>query len=327
MNGRSPHSGEVLHCLRRGNEIDQTGWSEVQITQVAHRLAEVQDSEVLNFSRRTLWGRVPLVSARFTKVLAQPLEFWTRKWGLVMLAFVGLVGPALLTFAVSNATSETHYWFPAFLLFFTGAVIHELGHAAALSGQGYPAGGIGAGVLFVIPVLHNDVSAVSMLSLGGKLRVDLAGVIVQAAYGSFLVLGALLWSSAAPSFLLAAKMTWLAVGWSLIPFIRADGYWALCDVLGLKDLSRPLDQPLARWRMSVLLVHRVLNIGFLFLVSVVLPLSWADRLGALVPYEWRVGVWMVFGCGILLVWWAMGNRVIRLCMALGADIRLVKRTD
>ncbi len=321
LNGECPGKHEVLECLRRGNEADKSGWSEAQINQMADRLVEVRDLQSSRQAGRALWWRIPLISPHWTSVLARPLEFWTKKWGLVMLIIPGLAGPLLLDTVTEMPSSESVHWLPAFVLFFMGAILHELGHAAALSAQGYPAGGIGGGMLFVIPVLHNDVSAISMLTTGGKLRVDLAGVAVQAAYGGILVMGAAVLKGLAPSMLLAAKMTWLAVGWSLIPFIRADGYWALCDALGLKDLSRPLEEPIDRFRMGVLLVHRVLNLVFLLLVSLFLPLTWASRMTAVAPEQWRLVAWKVLGVGILVLWWLMGRKVIGLAKALRADLR------
>ena len=323
LHGKRPSYEEVLDCLRKGNEADQCDWSEIKITQMADRLAEVPDLQSSRHSKRALWLRIPLISAYWTSALARPLEFWTKKWGLVLLVVPGLAGPLLLPWAARMPSSASIHWLPAFGMFFAGAILHELGHAAALSAQGYPAGGIGGGMLFVIPVLHNDVSAISMLKTSGKLRVDLAGVVFQAAYGGLLVLGAAALTSFASSMLLAAKMTWLAVGWSLIPFIRADGYWALCDALGLKDLSSPLEQPIGPTRWGILLVHRVLNVIFLLLVSLLLPLTWASRLTAIVPETWRLVAWVVLGVGLLLIWWSMGRKVFGLLAALRVDLRRV----
>ncbi len=321
LDGRHPQPGEVVECLRRGNRTDKRGWSEEEITRFSLRLTEIQDKNRPHHSRRTLWGRVPLISASLTGSMARPWEFLTRKWGLFLLAFISLSGMASFRYLPEINSVETAYWLPAFLMFFTGAIIHELGHAAALSAQGYPAGGIGGGVLYFIPVLHNDVSAMSLLNTTGKLRVDLSGVAFQAAYGGVLVVIGHVFKELTPSINLAVKMTWMAVGWSLIPFIRADGYWALCDALGLKDLNGPVDPNIGAVRRGVLMVHRVLNIVFLVVVSVYLPLKWMSRLLEMAPESWVGLVRVVLGLGLVFLWLMTGRRVWGLVRGFMVDFR------
>jgi hypothetical protein len=162
---------------------------------------------------------------------------------------------------------------PALGLFFMTAFWHELGHAAALRRGGYSAGGIGMGVLFIIPVLYADVSAVALLPRGDRLRVDLAGVAFQLAAG-----GALAWlatweevSLAVPALQLSSWLALAAVCWSLLPFIRSDGYWTLGDLLGVGDLDGPLP-PGRSWALiAFLVVYRMLNGLFLLGVGVLFP--------------------------------------------------------
>ena len=116
-------------------------------------------------------------------------------------------------------------------------------------------------------------------------------------------------------------MTYFAVGWSLIPFIRADGYWALCDVLGFKDLERPFEGPPQRGRLVFLLIHRTLNIVFLGLVAVLLPVMWAEQLAAVVP-PWSNPFASVLIPGlVLLLWGLMGRRIYILIGLLVGDLR------
>ena len=327
LHGKRPNLNDILLCLKKGNETDLTQWSEPQIVQLAQSLAQSSAGRSSSNHRKTLWCRFPLISANKTRIMARFLERWTRKKYLALLLILGLAGPGLYLKMESLSSLGVPHWLWSFVLFFAGAILHELGHAAALSDQGYPAGGIGAGVLFVIPVLHNDVSAIAMLKKGGKLRVDLAGVVFQAAYAGGLVLGAMVSSSSAASFLLAAKMTWLAVGWSLIPFIRADGYWAFCDAMGIRDLSLPLEQSLGRIRMILLLGHRVLNIVFLIVVSLMLPLNWMGRLTSFVPESFRVLTWIVLGVVLPWIWWRMGRTIWGLVEVVKTDLRFLSNKN
>ncbi len=325
LEGRRPAEDEVLQCLRRGSHFDGAHWSDAQFRQVMDSLKEPLKKTVSGHASRALWLRVPLVPARSVRILARPLEVLTKGWTLVGLLVLGMAVPLLPLAREGFGILSSGDWLAAAALFFTGAMLHELGHAAALSAQGYPAGGIGAGLLFVIPVLHNDVSAISQLPTRGKLRVDLAGVALQVAYGALLLLIASGPGREIPAWHLAGRLSYFAVGWSLIPFIRADGYWALCDVFGFQDLDRPFEGVVSRSRLVFLLVHRVLNIAFLIFIAVILPVTWAGRLTAALPEGLGSLASVVVPGLILLLWGAMGRRIFKLVGMLVLDIRLFSR--
>ena len=56
-----------------------------------------------------------------------------------------------------------------------GAVIHELGHAAACRYGGAEPGEIGVGVYIVFPAFYTDVTESYRLDRTGRVRTDLAG--------------------------------------------------------------------------------------------------------------------------------------------------------
>ncbi len=322
--GRNPDYGEILQRLRFGNSTQSWGWDDGQLVQVAANLAEKGEPGEFRpqrLSHSSLWGRVSLFSAGQTAYLARPLEWLASGWMLVFLGLVGLCGFVLLIQVEGKQLLQPWHWVLGLLLFLWGAVVHELGHAAALARQGYPAGGMGWGMLFVIPVLHNDVSAISQLPTRGKLKVDLAGVAFQSALGSVLVAGATFFSWGESAFFLAAKMTFFAVAWSLTPFIRTDGYWAFCDGLGYSDLDVPQQEKVTGLRLWVLSGHRVLNVLFLILISVVLPLSWKGRLLVWVPEAWQLGASVVLLAGLLFLWVRVAYRIKNMVVSLISDGR------
>jgi hypothetical protein len=121
-----------------------------------------------------------------------------------------------------------------FLLFLFSAFWHELGHATALVYHGRRPGAIGVGVLMIFPVLWCDVTATALLDRNQKIRVDISGVIFQLSFASILHLLAII--SGISEFETASKLCLMAVGWNLIPFLRTDSYWLLCDLLKLDSL-------------------------------------------------------------------------------------------
>ncbi len=265
-----------------------------------------------------IWLRLPLIPARVVRFLAFRLAFLTSGRGLIGLTLVGLAGFIHLgmTAAANPIRLGPGVVGAALGLFFLTALWHELGHAAALARHGYPPGGIGAGLLFVIPVLFADVTAVGVLPRAGRLRVDVAGVVFQFGFGGVLALMSGL--GAAPG--IAAWLALLAICWSLFPFIRADGYWIVCDLLGLTELENDPD-PAPGFGLGLFLRgYRLANAVFLLGVGIVLPLRYLHRLEAVMAHfgveEVRLAVLLpvVMVAGVLLgvVWWNILRRVWRL---------------
>ncbi|MDX2474940.1 MAG: hypothetical protein QNL91_14695 [Candidatus Krumholzibacteria bacterium] len=262
-----------------------------------------------------IWLRLPLLPTGVVRLAAARLAFLTSGRGLMALGLVGLAGYIQLgmTAVASPIRLGPGAVGAALGLFFLTAVWHELGHAAALARHGYPPGGIGAGLLFVIPVLFADVTAVGALPRRGRLRVDVSGVGFQFGLGGFLALLSPL--GAVPA--IAAWLALLAVAWSLFPFIRADGYWVVCDLLGVVGLEHdPVPAPGPGLRVFLRL-YRLANAVFLLGVGFVLPLRYMHRFEAVLAHlgiaEIRPLVLvplMVVGAGVLaVVWWNILRRV------------------
>jgi len=271
-----------------------------------------------------VWLRLPLLPRGLVRPMALSLAPLTSGRGLILLTLVGLAGYVHLGLtAVANPIRLA----PGMLaaaggLFFLTAVWHELGHAAALARYRYPPGGIGAGLLFVIPVLYADVTAVGVLPRAGRLRVDIAGVAFQFGLGGVLAGGTFVAElGAAP--VMAAWLALLAVCWSLFPFIRADGYWLVCDLLGLTELESDPVPPPDRAVRIFLGGYRLANAGFLLGVGIVLPLRYAHRAEALVahlgPDTFRpmllVPLVLLAGAVLGVIWWNILRRVVRLVRA------------
>jgi len=303
-------------------------------------------------ARRAIWLRCPLVPARGVAALARtcaPLASWPVLISMAVVGVAGylaghlaghLAGSAALPLKMTTLPAGSSGWLAALALFVASGLWHEIGHAAALQREGYAPGGIGLGILLFIPVLYCDVTAVAALPRRGRLRVDLAGVCFQLLPGGLLAcFGA--WSSLATDAAtdtanittLAAIWTLLAVVWSLLPFLRSDGYWALSDLLGLKNLARPLPPSRvgmsARWLAAFLVLFRSAHALFLVTVAVLLPLRLEARLPiddwlSLLPPSWpelsplpRVLLWLL----ILWIWSRLLRKLLQLAAASGQDLR------
>lgn len=232
--------------------------------------------------RRGPWAKGALLPPPLVARLAGPLVRVVSGRGLALLAAAGLAVAAQLLPGASGLTVTWLQVAAAVPLFLATALLHELGHAAALLGRGLAPGAVGVGMLFVLPVLWCDVSAVALLPPRRRVAVDLAGPALQlAAAGTLLVTDSILPVSRRGPCALAGAAALAAVVWSLVPFIRSDGFWALGDLLGVGDLDRG-PKPWEPRRTALLLrAYRLLHTVFLAGVGILLGRRLAAALGSL----------------------------------------------
>jgi hypothetical protein len=293
---------------------------------------------------RIRWRRTVLPAALVDGLAMRlaPLAGWPV---LVPAAGLGaaayLHGFARLTTGSPLRPATEREWAVGLGLFLLTAIWHELGHAAALRREGLPAGRVGVGLLLVMPVLYCDVTLVGLLPRRGRLRVDAAGVAFQLAGGGLLFAGGV--QLAWPPGRLAGLSALAAASWSLLPFVRTDGHWILCDLLDRCDLVAPLATSVpgaeaARdrmfWPVLPLIAYRLAYVSFLLMVAVGLPWRLVRRL-PLVSW-WEAG-WplrllaavcgLVLAAGAILLWSAAARR-IRTCIAsCTSDATLLRRAD
>jgi len=321
--GRRPEDRELRACLSgaRSGPTEDPLAPEIE-TWVGELSRALESPSVVKIkgrqADRPIRFRMPLIPARWVRLLAGRLQFLTGNRSLVAMTLLASAG-----YLVAGSGPAGFSWDLGTLggglgLFLMSAVWHELGHAAALVRSGYPAGGIGAGILFVIPVLFADVTSVGVLPRTGRLRVDVSGVVFQLAAGG-LFMAAAGWTGvpvvAAQALVLAGSSALLAVAWSLFPFIRSDGYWLLCDLLGLDDLDGPPTKPPSPGLRIFLVVYQLANTLFLLLIGIYFP---CRILGLMLVLAGRLGIsqdspeakWLAVAAGVALVG-MMGVGIIR----------------
>ena len=362
--GRAPECGEFRTCLADAwaGQVDEICTPEIEawVCELSHALTP--ESAVKNGHAherksgrkigrkvkrqvgRPIRLRVPLVPAPVVRRFARVLLNLAGNRGLAAMALLGGAGYVVAGFQVAvspiagaGSGQVGFSWdfgtaAAGLGLFLLTAVWHELGHATALARSGYPPGGIGAGVLFVIPVLFADVTAVGALPRAGRIRVDVSGVVFQLAMGGVLMALAG-WFKTVPSYAsaltLAGSSALLAISWSLFPFIRSDGYWLLCDLLGLDDLDRPPAKPISKWLRVFLVGYQLVNAVFLLMIGVYFPLriigllfGLAHRIG--IPLDPTAAKWLAPAAGLAFLG-MMGIGIVRRIVILVRSARVVAR--
>jgi putative peptide zinc metalloprotease protein len=130
-----------------------------------------------------------------------------------------------------------------------GALLHELGHAAACAHGGAQPGVIGFGVYLVFPAFFTNVTDSYRLDRAGRIRTDLGGLYLNV--WCLLALDGAYLGTRQGVFLLAAVLMHLEMLQQLIPTVRFDGYFVLADLAGVPDLfarMRPALRSLVPWR-------------------------------------------------------------------------------
>jgi len=136
-----------------------------------------------------------------------------------------------------------------------GSVLfHELGHAAACDRFNCPHGGVGFDLYLLFPVFWADVTESWRLPRGQRLVIDVAGMYFQALFIAALVIAYLF--EPEPVFYLGVVGATACLMYNFHPVLKFDGYWVLCDLLGLPNLHQQA------WRyLGALLRRRRVDLG------------------------------------------------------------------
>jgi putative peptide zinc metalloprotease protein len=117
---------------------------------------------------------------------------------------------------------------------YAAILLHELGHAAACVSMGVEHGPIGACIYWVFPAFYTDTSSAWKLKRTQRLVVDGGGVYMTELVAAGAT--AAFWSTGDLTYAAIALVSDLQFLVSLVPSVRTDGYWFLCDLLGVQNL-------------------------------------------------------------------------------------------
>ncbi len=255
LGDNSPTQGEIIQLLGKlySNNLlaaDVAGETDVMLRrQSKRRLREVQ-----NFLTNLLFMRLPILNPdRFLTRTAWLFRWCFTPLGLAVWCVAILAGLWNLAGHFSELSSDAATMLSAdnlFLLYITFAslkLIHELGHGYACKIFGQSEGTHGdvrtLGIMFLVfvPFPYIDVSSAWMLRDRHKrLLVAAMGMLWEIFIAA---IAAMVWVRAGEGTVtkaLAHNAVWVAsvttVLFNINPLLRYDGYYMLCDVLGIPNL-------------------------------------------------------------------------------------------
>ncbi|HLM28192.1 MAG TPA: hypothetical protein VK304_14620 [Thermoleophilaceae bacterium] len=192
-----------------------------------------------------------------TRSLTQPFV-WLFKppiVGVLLLVFTAvsawLIGDKGLSAPLHQLFYEPGLVLAVWALVVLSAAFHEIGHASACRYSGATPGVMGGGLYLIWPAFYTEVSDAYRLDRRGRLRVDLGGLYFTAI---FAVATAGIWlATGIDALLLVVAVQLIQMVKQLAPFIRADGYHIVADLVGVPDLFAHIKPTLAgllptRWR-------------------------------------------------------------------------------
>jgi putative peptide zinc metalloprotease protein len=131
------------------------------------------------------------------------------------------------------------YVISGIMLFF-----HEIGHASATLFYKRHPKEIGFGFYFVLPVFFTNVTQIWTLPRNQRIVINLGGVYFQLLLNSLLILVLALFHQVTEittpiSYVINTNI--IVILYSLIPFMRNDGYWLYSDLFNIENLIRRSD--------------------------------------------------------------------------------------
>lgn len=162
--------------------------------------------------------------------------------GLLLLCIIAL---EIIFFSQDTTVSvgdiDMVYIIAIALLFVASSCVHELGHATACSNFGAQPRGIGFGLYINFPVFYTDVSNIWALDRKKRMVVNFAGVYFQLIFLiPFFIVYFAAGNQLVKYFIYTINLNFI---FTLNPFFKFDGYWAMSDLIGvsnLRDKSRSM---------------------------------------------------------------------------------------
>ena len=139
--------------------------------------------------------------------------------------------------------------------------IHEIGHSAAVLFFRQDPEEIGFGFYYIFPVFYSNISSVWSLPKQQRLVVNMGGIYFQGIVNTFLIFMSLVFPEAEIIRNLVT-VNILVMIYSLIPFLRNDGYWMYADFFNIENLMFKADRIfiLKRKELSIpLIIFSVAN--------------------------------------------------------------------
>jgi len=143
-------------------------------------------------------------------------------------------------------------YFYLFIIYTLALLFHEFGHIVAAKRYNSKTGGIGIGIYYYWFIAYSDVHETWNLSRRKRQVISVAGSYYNLIFLIPIYILGFYWKSAAlRDFILLFHLSLIGV---FNPFFKMDGYWFLCDLLGVPNLQTKI-----KYYISNCLLAKIFN--------------------------------------------------------------------
>ncbi|SEO95156.1 putative peptide zinc metalloprotease protein [Flavobacterium sp. CF108] len=260
---------------------------------------------------------VNILSEKKVINISQYLSFFFQKH-IFNVLFIIVVLAAIITQFILNFKYRNHSLFDMswpdyiFVYFALLAVMifHELGHSAASKYFKVEPKEIGFGFYIIFPVLYSNVTRIWRLNKNEKVIVNLGGIYFQGLINCCFLLF-LVYNKNFNLFtylmLIIIKTNLFVMVYSLIPFIRNDGYWIVSDyfnIIGLNKKSYTYIFDLIKRKAKLQYFLLAFSIGqyvFVFFLCRYFLLTIPTTISRFILYTLNNGFWNLISTNIELL--------------------------
>ena len=184
-----------------------------------------------------MWCYLPIIQSNKLSPFFNILKIFYNKviFGFVMAFIFTSLGISIYEFFQLKSPTHLSNSLLFILLSYLSLVLHEFGHISAAYSKGIRVGYIGIGIYLFNPVLYVDMTNSWRLNNKERILLDIGGMYFQLITLIPITAIALCTNN---SFLYVINISiFIMTLFNLIPFIKLDGYWILCDYLNLSNVS------------------------------------------------------------------------------------------
>lgn len=226
------------------NEKAKYKLTDETITQIFNKklsgygIFDVDDDRKIQVKNKYIWLKMTLFNGSIVKKISRlmtPVFNERFFYPVLFTSFIATIIPFFFVdFSHIYNTVDTNLFVNFIIINLLTLVVHEFGHSAACEKFGANSGSIGFGLYIMSPVFFSDVSDAWRLRRKERLIVDLGGIYVQLIITAFLSI--YFFATGNVTVIALISLIFLGVIFNLNPFLRFDGYWALCDYTNMTNL-------------------------------------------------------------------------------------------
>jgi putative peptide zinc metalloprotease protein len=204
---------------------------------VSNSILEGMEYDTKGKGSSYMWCHIPIVDSNKLSWFFEILKVLYVKWISIVVLIIILLSAVFSGYQViTNGVGFNQVnSLGLILLGYLSLIFHEFGHIAAAYKQKIRVGSIGIGMYLFNPVMYVDMTNAWRLDYKGRVLVDVGGMYFQLiTIVPLTVIGFFFHNN----FIYIVNISIIGMTiMNLIPFIKLDGYWILCDYLRLDNIS------------------------------------------------------------------------------------------